>query len=614
MITQLIGQICFNKFEHVYWSTVGRKVLEHSKHDLIWRKIGRRIIKQQNSFYLESLIRLLLLNADHYEQIEWYLGADLNNEETGHNSTIRHLLTNKFLLISHFSANDQTLVDNIVGYLINFNVKLFEQTLHNVITVWSNATAVRHLTKDQHYYLCRILICCLKYMIKLKFRLDANRFQSLILHSAEVHLKMVELDKRNRGLFVVEKLMNYLNRAKLDDKLDFEIELNDEIRFLIEILEGKQTESASTINVQSSNDAKEDEYEYSTFNDQEEEEDLMPYDMSNDTRLIKTKKPIYLKDCLEGLMNTEDPEYNSTCLQCLPDLIDKNRAQASELAVDFVRVLLFLDKDEDEELKECRFKTMVKLCNLNPMNLAHYLTDQIYDRNLSIVRKLEVLDMIVESARELSSLEHHRSIEDTNKVKSIQNIVRHSKPEYERIIEERLKSKTKILCSSHKLPLSTKNEFIQYVTYYFYPLINRFDRKDVTLKFEEDDYFVLGKLILTLAELLKSVSQTHLTRKMAIALVEFLNVFKHHPESYVRKAITMCIHSILTNVPNYFLFEELQPDLLSLRDFLLNLKQLDPETFHSHGVLTLYALEEQINDYQNSIRLNEKMKQIQMAT
>ena len=614
MITQLIGQICFNKFEHVYWSTVGRKVLEHSKHDLIWRKIGRRIIKQQNSFYLESLIRLLLLNADHYEQIEWYLGADLNNEETSHNSTIRHLLTNKFLLISHFSANDQTLVDNIVGYLINFNVKLFEQTLHNVITVWSNATAVRHQTKDQHYYLCRILICCLKYMIKLEFRLDANRFQSLILHSAEVHLKMVELDKRNRGLFVVEKLMNYLNRAKLDDKLDFEIELNDEIRFLIEILEGKQTEPASTINAQSSNDAKEDEYEYSTFNDQEEEEDLMPYDMSNDTRLIKTKKPIYLKDCLEGLMNTEDPEYNSTCLQCLPDLIDKNRAQASELAVDFVRVLLFLDKDEDEELKEYRFKTMVKLCNLNPMNLAHYLTEQIYDRNLSIVRKLEVLDMIVESARELSSLEHHRSIEDTNKVKSIQNIVRHSKPEYERIIEERLKSKTKILCSSHKLPLSTKNEFIQYVTYYFYPLINRFDRKDVTLKFEEDDYFVLGKLILTLAELLKSVSQTHLTRKMAIALVEFLNVFKHHPESYVRKAITMCIHSILTNVPNYFLFEELQPDLLSLRDFLLNLKQLDPETFHSHGVLTLYALEEQINDYQNSIRLNEKMKQIQMAT
>ena len=32
---------------------------------------------------------------------------------------------------------------------------------------------------------------------------------------------------------------------------------------------------------------------------------------------------------------------------------------------------------------------------------------------------------------------------------------------------------------------------------------------------------------------------------MAIVLTEILNFFKHHPESSVCKAITMCIHSIL---------------------------------------------------------------------
>lgn len=587
-------------------------MLENAKHDLIWRKIGRRLIKQQNAIYLESLVRLLLLNADNYEQIEWFLDAQSNRST---HSTIEHLMTNKFLLINHFSVENQRLIDNIIGYLIHFDAKLFERTLHKVIAVWSNGALVRHQTKDQHFYLCRTLICCLKYMIELKFKLDANQFQSLLLHSAETHLKMVELEKRNRGLFVVEKLVNYLNEGKLENKLDFEIESNDETRFLEQILETKKSEEkkakeSPNENEKDSSEDLNDEIEHDVMNSNEQE-DFIPYDMSNDTPLLKIKKPIYLKDCLEGLLNTQDGDYHMTCLESLPELIDKNKPQASELVVDFVRILLFLELD-DEELKELRLKTMVKLCNLNPINSAQYLTNQIFDQNLSIVRRLEVLEVIVESARQLSSLEHHKAIEDA-KIKSIQNIVRHEKPEYERIIEERLKLKTRIICSSHKLPLSSENEFLPFVTYYFYPLINNFDKKDITLKFNEDDYYVLGRLMITLAELLKSVSQTHVTRKMAITLIEFLNVFKHHHESYVRKAITMCIHSIITNVPNYFLFEELQSDLLSLRDYLLNLKQIDPETFHTHGVLTLYALEEQINDYQNKVRIDEKIKKIQLT-
>lgn len=615
LITQLIGQICFNRFEEIYWSKIGSMIHENAKIDLIWRKIGRRLIKQQNTFYLENLMKLLILNSDHYEQIEWYLGFNLDESKSDHESTIKYLLTNKFLLINHFSLDKQILIDNIIGYLANFKSNWFKQTLHQLISIWSNGTLIRHQTKDQHFYLCRILVCCIRFMIRLEIKMDKDQFQSMILHAAEIHLRIIELDKRNRGLFVVEKLINYLNETKLEDKLDFEIELNDEIDFLIGILDEKKkvrTKKETIKNYEKENDEKENEMNYDFVKASDDDDDLIPYDLSNDTPLLNTKKPIYLKDCLEGLTNEEDLEFNSICIQSLADLIEKNTAQASELAVDFIRVLLF-SNNEDKELIEIRFKTMVKLCCLNPLDSANYLTKQVYDRNLTINRKMEVLDLIVDSARELSSLENRKSIEDTNQIRSIHNIVRVKRPEYEKIIEDRLKSKTKMICSSHKLPMATKNAFQPFVNQFFYPLINNYDHKDVTLRFDEDDYFVLGKLMLTLAELIKSVSQTHLTRKMSIALIDFLNVFKNHPESYVRKSITICIHSILTNVPNYFLFEDLQTDLLSLRDFLINLKQLDPETFHSHGVLTLYTLEEQINDYQNKIRTDEKIKRIQIT-
>lgn len=633
-ITQLIGQICFNKQETIYWSKIGQRVLDNSIDDLIWRKIGRRLIKQQNTIYLESIIRPLLMNATNYEQIEWYLDSELVNEKSNqqidkdgsHKSTIKHLLTNKFLLINYYpSTKHQALIENIVGYLINYNLQLFKKTLYNVLSIWSNATLIRHQNKDQHYYLCRILICSLKYMIKLNVKLDLNEFLILVLHGAETHLKMVELDKRNCGLFVVEKLTNYLNKDndKLEDKLDFEIELNDETKYLNDILNekfNKDHKKATDKNHEVKNEKKvndkvydDKEYEYDKMSLSNNEDDLIPYDMSNDLPFIKTKKPIYLKDCLEGLMNNEEIDYNSTCLQCLPELIDKNRSQAKELNVDFIRVLLFLD-NEDEDLKDIRFKTMIKLCNLDPIKSAQYLTNQFFDRNLSIVRKLEVLDVIVESAKELSSLENPNLIED-HKIKSIQKIVKHPKPEYERIVEERIKSKTRYLfptSTNHQPLVPLKNDFVQYVNHYFYPLINNYDKKDITLKFNEDDYFVLGKLILALAELLKSVSQTHLTRKMAIALIDFLNVFKNHQESFVRKSIVLGIHSILTNVPNYLLFEELQTDLLSFRDFLINLKQSDPETFHNQGVLVLYKLEEQLNDYRNRIKSDQKMKNIRI--
>lgn len=628
LITELIGRICFNRHETIYWSVVGRRVLSSSVEGPIWRKIGRRLINQQNTLYLEGLLRQLLLNAENHEQVEWYLGADLTDSTDDRHgdsrrATIRHLLTNKFLLISYSAPFEgQSLIENLIGCLAHRS-SLFESTLHNVLSVWSNASLVRHQTKDQHYYLCRILACSLRHMTRLGVQLESGRFLSVILHGAETHLKLVEPEKRNSGLFVVQHLANYMHKhnEKLskEEKLDFDVDLNDKaIGYLNAILEGKQnTPNKRPEDLDRGDEtAKKEADELEDNNNQEEQndDDLVPYDMSDDRSVLPGKRPIYLKDCLEGLMNTEDVEYNAVCLECLPELIEKNRSQASELSVDFIRVLLFLDCEEDAEAKRLRARSMVRLCSLDPTKSAAYLTGQLYDQNLSIVRKLDLLDTIVESARQLSSSAAGPLV-DGQQIKSIQNIVRERRPEYERIIEERVKAKTRYLCPTasaigrtvHRLPADSPNEFVQHVNHFFYPLINQFDRKEVALRFNEDDHFVLGKLIVTLAELLKAVSQTHVTPKMAVALVDFLNAFKNHPESYVRKSITIAIHSILSNVPSFFLFEELQADLLSFRDFLVAQKQLDPETFHSHGVLVLYTLEERLNSYQVSLRTKNKM-------
>lgn len=65
--------------------------------------------------------------------------------------------------------------------------------------------------------------------------------------------------------------------------------------------------------------------------DDDDENDLVPYDLSNDIKVTKTKQPVYLRDCLDGLVYSEEPEKIELCLKSVENLCKNYHYELNEV-------------------------------------------------------------------------------------------------------------------------------------------------------------------------------------------------------------------------------------------------------------------------------------------
>jgi hypothetical protein len=68
-----------------------------------------------------------------------------------------------------------------------------------------------------------------------------------------------------------------------------------------------------------------------TQNDSDSDDDLIPYDLSNDVLVTKTKQPAYLRDCLDGLIYSEDPEKVELCIKSVQSLCKNYHHELNEV-------------------------------------------------------------------------------------------------------------------------------------------------------------------------------------------------------------------------------------------------------------------------------------------
>jgi len=65
--------------------------------------------------------------------------------------------------------------------------------------------------------------------------------------------------------------------------------------------------------------------------DDDSDDDLVPYDLSNDVKISKTKQPAYLRDCLDGLIYSEDVEKIELCLNSVENLCKNYHFELNEV-------------------------------------------------------------------------------------------------------------------------------------------------------------------------------------------------------------------------------------------------------------------------------------------
>ena len=62
----------------------------------------------------------------------------------------------------------------------------------------------------------------------------------------------------------------------------------------------------------------------------DDDDDLKPYDLSNDIPASKTNKPMYLRDCLETLVYSEDPNKFESAMLSIEKLCDTYHFELEE--------------------------------------------------------------------------------------------------------------------------------------------------------------------------------------------------------------------------------------------------------------------------------------------
>ena len=536
-MSSLIGRLCANRQDEPVFANCIQPFLTECEQNYVARRVVARLFEQMKDSQLEVLIGQLLTKAEKVDQLVWCLGERILRPRVG------YLLTSK-LLTSLPSKPGHAYVCNLIAYLAHSR-QHFLDAFCNTLELWCNASVVKRLPDDHHFYICTLLATFLVHFKTGNHEIDKSKFFQKCMHGVETHLYRVESSKRNSGLFVGQNLCNFWSKEK-SDLIDFEVPIDDKVQILKNILEGQQNDKMdkkkdetneaklmpeNPIDVQDRKSIKNE--------DDEDDDDLKPMDMSHDVPKEQQKRPFYLKDCLDGLTNNEDVEWQLRCLQDCEQLMLNNKLQTQDLAVDLARALLLMNIDEQQYLPY-RTQCLIRLGAMVPNQVGAFLINQFYDQNLAIINKLDVLHALSGIVKELSALQIEAdSDSNTNSpLTSLHQITQGTKAmadkldqDWQTIVQRRIQSKTRVFASASRPLHGRQNKIVDVIHFFYFPLLNRYKKEELkNLKLEGEDYSVLSRMFVTLADFMRSVNQLHVTRNMFMPLFEFIQHFRNHTE------------------------------------------------------------------------------------
>ncbi|RWS17479.1 hypothetical protein B4U79_11852 [Dinothrombium tinctorium] len=532
-ISAVCGRILFNNHTDIVWKYIFYPLMIECQNDFIWRRISHRLVEYQNDRYLEHYMKPIFCSAPNFRCIFWLIDKYVERSEK-----LKYILTNKLLLA--YCSDDNKVVRNVIQYLAVYSKVNFLEAVRNILNAWCNSLSIKHRSNAQHLYLASALVVASQYLKNGNFEEYKQEYTTAAVHGIELYLKCSITDVRNIGLFVGQ---TFLSSIQSDGpKLDFEIEDTPEIKRLKTIY----------------NDSIEDDDENLNIFEEHQE--------------IDEDK----NHCMNGLIEENKPEWTILCLQSAADVIKANADTVPEIAVEFARILLYLDDTYNlNDFIILRFSAMVNLCVVSPQLVAEFLTSQFYERNISISRRLDILEVLAASCRQIAN----PSKTQTTKVKELSLPSKETSIDEENwkaVINARVKEKTKIIASKPREIEIDVNRFASVASYFFFPLMKNYDRLKVTLNLVEEDHYILGKLLYTLGITLHSAAQTWPSRQMGKSLLEFLWLFRYHQDAFVRQAVIYCLSVVITSVPSVYLFNELQNELLEFQKWLVDVMDKDP--------------------------------------
>jgi len=584
--------------------------------DFLWRRIAQRFFGGIPDRCLESVIVQLVILVPSHTVLESLLGTMPQTSPK-----LAYILSHKLLLVRCYDGPIAVRVlRNIAGYLTS-NSELstaFSSTFRSLLAVWADGSSLRHRPFEQSLYLCKAVVAFITYASAEAITENHADISRCLLDGLPSYLGSSVTAVRQIGSVVAERLSELLHKESKTEPLHFNIEQNEIVQSILE-LSVMHTGETST-----SHDCKEKTEEDGVVDTEmlnnltlKQENEKMHRDLDSDddeTDALKpyavfasepenAKKPVYLAQCIDGLIKHDDAEAVEQSLMHVESLVRLGSENTvHEVGVELCQILLHLDDQfAIGSFTLLRFRAMVSLAVTVPALIAEYLATEFYARNYNVRQRMDILDILAAAATELAEPPKTAAADDNLTLVPVAGHTTEN-DNWSQVVRERIEKKTRRFGKGrqHPVPASAANRFAGVAGLFFYPLLRHFDRRsDSCLDLLGSDHLVFERLIYTLGAVMMAATGTPAAGRMSTVLLEFLRCSRHHTEAGVRRASLYAVCASLASMPNTTVLDD--PAVFTdLGDWLQNIFRCDTDAECRHraaqALQLLNAAVKQLNE------------------
>jgi len=580
--------------------------------DFLWRRITQRFLGGIPDRCLESVVIQLVVLVPSPNVLGAFLG---NMPQTS--PKLAYILSHKLLLVRCFdNPIAVSVLRNIIGYFASSTElsALYVSIFRSVLATWADGSSLRHRPLEQSVYLSKAVVAFIAYaspQVIAEMREDILRY---MLDGLPNYLGSSVTTVRQIGSVVAEKLSDAVHKENECEPLCFNIEKNEIVESILELCNIPTSDVNTSVNSKEKMLDEESKVVTETFNnlslrlenetrqgmcasnnveaidsDDEEVDELKPYAVFA-SEPENVKKPVYLAQCIDGLVKQDDPESVEQSLTHVTSLVRHgNQSTVREVGVELCRILLHLDDQFTlVSFTVLRFRAMVSLAVIIPDLIADYLGAEFYARNYNIRQRIDILDVLAAAATELAEPRKTTSSSSVfDESSSLVPVATENSTEHvnwSEIVRQRIEAKTRRFGKGQQCfhAASCPNRFASVAGSFFYPLLRHFDRQsDSCLDLLGSDHLVFERLIYTLGAVMLAATGTPGVGRMITALLEFLRCSRHHYEAGVRRANLYAVCASLTTMPSTAVLDD--PATFSdLGDWLQNVFRHDTDVECRH--------------------------------
>ncbi|XP_075223818.1 clathrin interactor lqfR [Lycorma delicatula] len=332
--------------------------------------------------------------------------------------------------------------------------------------------------------------------------------------------------------------------------------------------------------------------------DLDSDDDLEPYDLSNDIKLLQTKQPKYLRDLIKNLFTTNDqrdPDIWIASLEVCEELIYKQLPNDDvSLGLELMDILLCLEmKFYCSNFDDLKFSSALAIVIVYPADTAEFICTKFHDDNkYSIAQRLFMLDLLSGGAKILSN----PSKDPVKEFSSTESFPKHNEPvkdlakklNWEEIVKQRINNKTRRFLHRPKISpvLGKENKFARVAGSFLFPLLRGKGKTTPGIMFRvdastkespEDSLLLLVHILRTCAIVMSCSVNCYSSVRMAKELLEATWSLRFHSEVKIREGVISSIAAVIIAVPKSLLKSDLFNDVIEAKLWL-------EEIVESHGI------------------------------